>query len=213
MKGCVAPMEVGYNPQKRTDDEKAHDPQELQSSPSVNLALRFPNPLHRPPLPTILRQRQKLEESHPPAPPAPPADAQLRADAWRTLQIAVFNHMRADNYIPEQTTYLPTETRPEFIDDISSAYQAGWLSFATSDPSLKPSAPANAGTTMCLAVLWDYYWQGHNYAERQHVAAQSKSKNPRAPKVSDPEPYHADRDKYTDFVAQLHLVIPQVLRP
>ncbi len=28
----------------------------------------------------------------------------------------------------------------------------------------------------------------------------------KAPRVADPEPYHGDRDKFADFISQLHLV-------
>jgi hypothetical protein len=84
------------------------------------------------------------------------------------------------------------------------------MTYSTNNVNLEPAIPDNLGNAAPSAeyVLWDYFWQGYRYSEtRAHQGdlQNHKTKTSRVPKVASPEFFHGDREKYSDYVSQLHL--------
>jgi hypothetical protein len=150
-----------------------------------------------------MSQAQEFDAQMQQAPPAAPASNPV-ADAWRHLAdlVAVTIHPS-----PSSRPVIPAGTPPEFAASIHRAYRRGGQAFHQPNLDIEPEIPDNAGTSKCGIALWEFFWQGYRYSEKVATTkAPASGTSERSPKVSKPEPYSGERDKYSDFIAQLHLV-------
>jgi hypothetical protein len=125
------------------------------------------------------------------------------ADAWRHLADLV----SITNYpAPSSRPVIPANTLPEFAASIHRAYRRGEQAFHQPSLDVEPEVPDNAGTSKCVIALCEFFWQGYRDSEKVATTKASGGGSERSPKVSKPETYSGERDKYSDFIAQLHLV-------
>ena len=137
-------------------------------------------------------------------PPAAPTITEM----WNALGVTV----SGANWVmvpPTPRPVIPQGTPGVLIPYINRAYQVGSISFATNDLTLQLEAPPdvegnNAGA---MTGLWEFFWQGYRYGQHDsNTNRPAPADRTRAPKVSDPELFEGDREKFADFVTQLHLV-------
>jgi hypothetical protein len=140
----------------------------------------------------------------PAAAPVAPV-AQTLADAWRHLAsiVSVANGAHPE---PSSRPIIPAGTPPEFAGHINRAYSRGSMAYREPSLGIEPPIPNDAGTPRAAVALWEFYWQGYRYAESVANVHRSISNSDKSPKVAKPETYSGERDKYSDFIAQLHLV-------
>jgi hypothetical protein len=78
---------------------------------------------------------------------------------------------------------------------------------------LELEVPTSAGTHKCATALWEFFWQGYRYSEKVATTTAFGSGSlagsgtgQRNPKISKAETFNGERDKFADFVVQLHIV-------
>ena len=103
------------------------------------------------------------------------------------------------------------DTPTGMIPFITTAFIAGQTTYGNPAGIIAPPIPANQDTPECDSSMWEYYHQGYDWARYQDQEARNRrpatsSVSVRAPKVSNPEPFFGDQEKFQDFVQQLHLV-------
>ena len=135
-----------------------------------------------------------------------PAPENPRAEAWRGLNIWL-----AANPIeePRSRPAVPQDLPNELIPLVRAAFIAGSASHENPNLGLTPNIPTDQGTTTCASSLWEYFQQGFDWSQQRRNNALANNRlapQVRAPRVANPEPYHGDREKFGDFVSQLHLV-------
>lgn len=136
------------------------------------------------------------------APTSDVSTAEARAAAWRTL----CDWLAANPVDPPQSRLvLPTGTPPEFGAALHRAFTTG-----VRDSNLNevngPLPLVEETTHKADLACWECYNQGHRWTEYQKHSRPAAGSSSRAPKVADPEHYSGDREKFSDFVSQLHLV-------
>ncbi len=110
---------------------------------------------------------------------------------------------------PQPRPIIPEEVRlPSYAPRIQQAYLAGRTPYRTNNASWEPTPPPVISTFDYFSALWAYFYQGYNYEQSIQLARTPTTTTSRtkAPRVADPEPYHGDREKFADFISQLHLV-------
>ena len=128
--------------------------------------------------------------------------------AWRNL----FNWQQANRpAVPRSRPTYPLDTPTGMIPFITTAFIAGQTTYGNPAGIIAPPIPANQDTPECDSSMWEYYHQGYDWARYQDQEARNRrpatsSVSVRAPKVSNPEPFFGDQEKFQDFVQQLHLV-------
>jgi hypothetical protein len=148
---------------------------------------------------------QELDAQMPAAPAANPA-----VDAWRQLADLV---SIANGVAPVTTPRpsIPAGTPSGFAASIHSAYRRGGQAYHQPNLDLEPEIPADASTSKCAVALWEFFWQGYRYSETVATkvpASGSGSSNASSKdaKINKPETFNGERDKFADFVVQMHLV-------
>jgi hypothetical protein len=149
---------------------------------------------------------QEFDSQMQQAPPAAPASNPV-ADAWRHLADLVATTIHP---APSSRPVIPANTPPEFAASIHRAYRRGGQAFHQPSLDLEPEVPDNAGTSKCGIALWEFFWQGYRYSEtvattKVPVSGSSNASGKDA-KINKPETFNGERDKFADFVVQLHLV-------
>jgi hypothetical protein len=156
-------------------------------------------------LPSFLAMSQELDAQMQVAPAANPA-----VDAWRQLADLV---SIANGIAPVTTPRpsIPAGTPAGFAASIHRAYRCGGQAYHQPNLDLEPEIPADVGTSKCAVALWEFFWQGYRYSETVATkvpASGSGSSNASSKdaKINKPENFNGERDKFADFVVQLHLV-------
>jgi hypothetical protein len=106
---------------------------------------------------------------------------------------------------PSTRPVIPAGTPPEFAASIHRSYRRSGQAFHQPSLDVEPKVPDSAGTSKCGIALWEFFWQGYRYSEKV-ATTKASGGSETSPKVSKPETYSGERDKYSDFIAQLHLV-------
>jgi hypothetical protein len=140
-----------------------------------------------------------------PAPATNPA-----VDAWRQLADLVSIANGAAPAISPRPS-IPAGTASGFAASIHRAYRRGGQAYHQPNLNLEPEIPADAGTSKCAVALWEFFWQGcysETAATTKVPASGSGSSNASSKdaKINKPETFNGERDKFADFVVQLHLV-------
>jgi hypothetical protein len=131
--------------------------------------------------------------------------AQTLADTWRHLA-GIVSIAHSTHSEPSSHPIIPAGTHPEFAGHIHSAYSRGSMAYREPSLDIEPRIPNDAGTQRAPVPPWEFYWQGYRYAESVANVHCSISNSDKSPKAAKPETYRGERDKYSDFIAQLHLV-------
>ena len=122
----------------------------------------------------------------------------------------ILNHLNEiDPSTPQPRPNISEEVRlPGYAPRIQQAYLAVRTAYRTNNASWEPTPPPGITTFDCALSPWAYFYQGYNYEQNMQLsrAPTPTTSRTKAPRVADPEPYHGDREKFTDFISQLHLV-------
>jgi hypothetical protein len=149
---------------------------------------------------------QELDAQMQAAPAANPA-----IDAWRQLADLVSIANGAAPTISPRPS-IPAGTPSGFAASIHRAYRRGGQAYHQPNLDLEPEIPADAGTSKCAVALWEFFWQGYRYSETAATTkgptsgSGSSNASRKDAKINKPETFNGERDKFADFVMQLHLV-------
>jgi hypothetical protein len=106
---------------------------------------------------------------------------------------------------PQSRLVLPAGTPPEFGAVLHRAFITGVRDSNLNE--VNGPLPLTGETThKADLACWEVYNQGHRWTELQKHSRPAAGSSARAPKVADPEHYSGDRERFSDFVSQLHLV-------
>jgi hypothetical protein len=150
---------------------------------------------------------QELDTQMQPAPASNPT-----VDAWRQLADLV---SIANGVAPATSSRpsIPAGTPSGFAASIHRAYRRGGQAYHQPNLDLEPEVPADAGTSKCAVALWEFFWQGYRYSETVATTTKvpasgsgSSNASSKDAKINKPETFNGERDKFADFVVQLHLV-------
>jgi hypothetical protein len=155
---------------------------------------------------SFLAMSQELDAQMQLAPAANPA-----VDAWRQLADLI---SIAKGVAPATSSRpsIPAGTPSGFAASIHRAYRRGGQAYHQPNLDLEPEIPTDAGTSKCAVALWEFFWQGYRYSEMVATTkvpacgSGSSNASSKDAKINKPETFNGQRDKFADFVVQLHLV-------
>jgi hypothetical protein len=138
----------------------------------------------------------------------------MRHSTLRNPCVAIFAYVLDDNnYITPISPHptVPAGCPGTVLGYLNRAYAYGASAHASQNLQFESVLPPTTEVPLDISTpcIWEFFWQGYRFAKHQALSIKNQtapSSIPKAPRVTDPEDYHSGKDKFLDFVAQLHLV-------